>query len=184
MTGCGSECTHDHAEHAHETVLVIIGKMGAPFGVHGWQHIQSFTNPVENILHYQQWYVEVKGEWLPLSLIEGRRHGQGIVVQLQGIEDPETAALMTNCMVAVERAEMVELPSDEFYWTDLEGLAVQTQEGELLGNILYLYENAETNVMVVKNQDKERHIPFIIHDTVLKVDFESELVIVDWDPTL
>lgn len=184
MTGCGSGCAHDHAHESHDIELVIVGKMGAPFGIQGWQHVQSFTNPVDNILQYQEWYVQVKEEWLPLMLNAGRPHGQGIVVQMKGIENPETAALLTNGMIAVERSALAELPEDEFYWTDLEGLAVVTENGESLGNIEFLYENAQTDVMVVKDNEKERHIPFIIQDTVLKVDFASRQVTVNWDPSL
>ncbi|MBN9287816.1 MAG: ribosome maturation factor RimM [Gammaproteobacteria bacterium] len=184
MAGCGSGCAHDHSHDSREVVLVIVGKMGAPFGIEGWQHVQSFTNPVNNILQYEQWYVQTKDEWLPLTLDAGRPHGQGIVVKLQGIEDPETAALLTNGMIAVERAALAELPQNEFYWTDLEGLAVVTEAGEFLGEIQFLYENAETDVMVVKDNERERHIPFVMEDTVLKVDFAAKQVTVDWDPAL
>ncbi|MBI2792642.1 MAG: ribosome maturation factor RimM [Gammaproteobacteria bacterium] len=185
MTGCSSGCGHDHHDDVvQEAILVIVGKIGAPFGIQGWQHIHSYTNPVDNILQYENWYVRVKDEWLALSLIEGRKHGQGIVAHLSEIDNPETASLFTNCEIAIERDALATLPENEFYWTDLEGLAVQTQEGESLGHVLYLYENAQTDVMVVKNQQKERHIPFVMHDTVLSVDFAQEQIIVDWDSAL
>ncbi|MBS0286087.1 MAG: ribosome maturation factor RimM [Proteobacteria bacterium] len=184
MAGCGHGCTHEHDEHAHEVVLVIVGKIGAPYGVHGWQHIQSFTSPVENILNYPIWYVEHQGEWLGLSLVEGRPHGQGIVAKLSAIDSPESAALFTNGMIAVQREALQELPHDEFYWTDLEGLAVHNTQGENFGHIQYLYENADTDVMVVKDQDKERHIPFLMNDTVVKVDLAQKQVTVDWEAEL
>lgn len=180
MMGCSHECTHEDAA----LTLVVVGRIGAPYGIQGWQHIHSFTNPIENILLYKKWFVQQKEQWLPFELMDGRRHGQGIVAQLSGINDPETAALLTNNDIAVLRAHFATLPEDEFYWTDLVGLSVQTKNGEMLGSIDYIYENAGMDVLVVKSQDKERHIPFLMHDTVLKVDLTSRQVIVDWDPAL
>lgn len=180
MTGCSHGCSHEH-DDAHEAVLVIVGKIGAPYGVHGWQHIQSFTDPIDNILNYPHWYVEHQGEWLGLSLVEGRVHGQGLVAKLGAVDSPESAALLTNCMIAVEREALSDLPHDEFYWTDLEGLAVTNEEGVQFGHIAYLYENADADIMVIKSQEKERHIPFVMNDTVKKVDLTNRQVIVDWD---
>ncbi len=184
MAGCSHGCSHEHEEHAHEAVLVIVGKIGAPYGVQGWQHIHSFTDPIANILNYEQWYVEHQGEWLGLSLEEGRTHGQGLVAKLSAVDSPESAALLTNCMIAVEREALENLPADEFYWTDLEGLAVFNSNGEVYGQISHLYQNANADIMVVKHDDKERHIPFVMNDTVQKVDLANRQVIVDWDPEL
>ena len=33
-----------------EDLNVIIGKIGAPFGVKGWVKVHSFTDPVTNII--------------------------------------------------------------------------------------------------------------------------------------
>ncbi len=180
MAGCSHGCTHEH-EDAHEAVLVVVGKIGAPYGVQGWQHIHSFTSPIDNILKYPHWYIEHQGEWLGLSLAQGRRHGQGLVAKLSEIDNPESASLITNCMIAVEREALKELPEDEFYWTDLEGLAVVNAHGEPFGHIAYLYENANADIMVVKHQEKERHIPFVMNETVKEVDLANKKITVDWD---
>ncbi|MBS0289960.1 MAG: ribosome maturation factor RimM [Proteobacteria bacterium] len=185
MKSCSSQAVPDKAKiDMVNSALVIIGKIGGPYGVQGWQHIHSFANPIENILHYQQWYVEVKGVWQSWQLIKGRRHGQGIVALLNGIDSPEVAMQFRNSPIAIARSALEALPQDEFYWTDLEGMSVISIAGEQLGNVHYLYENSTVDVMVVKNQNKERHIPFIIHDTVLKVDCEHKQITVDWDSAL
>jgi 16S rRNA processing protein RimM len=160
---------------------VIIGRIGAPFGVQGWQHIQSFTQPPENILDYPKWYVRQKEQWMLMEVKACRCHGKGFVAQLQGIEDRDMAALWVNADIAIERDQFAPLSPDEFYWADLEGLSVQTKQGERIGDIQYLYENAGTDIMVVKHQEKEQHIPFRMHDTVVKVDLANRQVIIDWD---
>ncbi|MCS5712433.1 ribosome maturation factor RimM [Candidatus Berkiella aquae] len=161
--------------------LVVIGRLGAPFGVQGWQHVQSFTEPHDNVLNYETLYVQQKDQWVAFRLEEGRRHGQGVVVRLHDVTDCDVAAKLTQCHIAVPRDELPALPADEFYWTDLENLLVVNAQGETLGHIQYLYENAGTDVMVIKNQDKEQQVPFLLHDTVIAVDLEKKQVIVDWE---
>lgn len=161
--------------------LVVIGRLGAPFGVQGWQHVQSFTEPQDNVLRHEILYVQQKDEWVPLRLEEGRRHGQGVVVKLQDVTDCDVAAKFTQSNIAVPRAELPTLPADEFYWTDLENLTVVNTKGETLGQIQYLYDNAGTDVMVLKSHGKEQQIPFLLHDTVLEVSLANRQVIVDWE---
>ena len=36
---------------------VIVGAIGAPFGVHGWVRVKSFTAPATNLLDYRPWYI-------------------------------------------------------------------------------------------------------------------------------
>lgn len=160
--------------------LVVIGRLGAPFGVQGWHHVQSFTEPQDNVLRYKMLYVQQKDEWIPFRLEEGRQHGQGVVVKLHGITDCDVAAKFTQSHIAVPRSELPALPADEFYWADLENLTVVDTQGETLGQIQFLYENAGTDVMVIKNHGKELQIPFLLHDTVLEVNITNKQVIVDW----
>lgn len=161
--------------------LVVIGRLGAPYGVKGWQHVQSFTHPIENILAYPHWYVQQKTQWVRFEVVAGRLHGEGVVAQLHHIDDRDKAALLVNCEVAIEREQLPELPVDEFYWKDLEGCRVLNTHGETLGVVRYLYENTGIDIMVVVNEEKEQHIPFILQDTVMSVDLAAKQIIVAWD---
>jgi len=161
--------------------LVVIGRLGAPYGVQGWQHLQSFTEPQCNILQFKTLFVEQKDQWVPFTVEQGRTHGQGIVVKLQDVTDCDVAAKWTQCHIAVPRNALPELSANEFYWADLENLAVINTKGERLGHIVSLYENAGTDIMVIKDHDKEQQIPFVLHDTVVEVDLEKRQVIVDWE---
>lgn len=163
---------------------VVIGRLGAPYGIAGWHHVHSFTEPVANILLYNHWYVQQKKQWVLMEKVAGRVHGQGIVVHLKGIETPEQAARLTNSLIAIERVELAALAPDQFYWADLENLWVKTKEGKVLGRIDYLYENVGVDVMVVISDGKEHHIPFTFQEVVLAVDLATQTVTVDWEPLL
>jgi 16S rRNA processing protein RimM len=159
---------------------IIVGQVGAPYGVKGWNHIRSFTRPQESLFKYSPWYIQERDAWKEIACEESRRQGEGWVVKLLGVEDRDQAALYTQRLIAVRREQRKAIPQDEFYWSDLEGLAIETSSGEKLGCVKHLYENAGVDVMLVEYQGKEYHVPFIMHDTVLKVDLEAGVIVVDW----
>lgn len=163
---------------------VIVGTFGAPFGVAGWVKVNSFTAPLDNILRYQKWYVNEPTGWKTLKILNGRVHGKGLVAQLEGIDDRDQAALLCHTEIGVAREELSTLEADQFYWADLEGLLVQTEDGKTVGHVQYLYENAGTDVLVVKDLKEESHIPFLMHDTIVKVDLDKGIITINWDLAL
>ena len=71
--------------------------------------------------------------------------------------------------------------ADEFYWCDLEGLAVETQDGMDLGRVDHLFATGANDVICVKGE-RERLIPFVWGDVIKDVDFAEGRILVDWDP--
>ncbi len=165
---------------------IVLGRIGAPYGIAGYNHIQSYSNPVEDILTYQQWKIRKNenSELRCTTLEKGRVHAQGIVAKLEGISDRDAAQLLTGCEIVIDRNQLPALPEGEYYWNDLEGLTVETTLGVVLGQVSYLYSNAGHTNMVVNSATQERHIPFIEPDFVTNIDVEAKKITVDWDPEL
>jgi 16S rRNA processing protein RimM len=67
--------------------------VGAPWGVKGWIHVDSYTDPPDGILEYRQWTLRLgSGERITRRLIEGRPHSDRLVARLEGIEDRDRLA--------------------------------------------------------------------------------------------
>ncbi|MFI4938359.1 MAG: ribosome maturation factor RimM [Candidatus Berkiellales bacterium] len=171
----------DNDNEVAASSFVIVGQIGAPYGVQGWHHVRSFTQPLANILKYKQWYLQIKESFVPFTVKTGRQHGQGLVVQFEGVSDRDVAATLSLCHVGVLREELAPLRQDEFYWADLAGLQAKTIKGEMIGKIQYLYQNCGADIMVITHQGKEQHIPFVMHDTVKKVDLTEKSIEIDWE---
>ena len=88
---------------------------------------------------------------------------------------------MHGTEIYVARSALPPPKPDEYYWVDLEGLDVKTTEGVVLGQVSHLFSTGANDVVVVRG-DRERMIPFVQPDFVKSVDFEANLVVVDWDP--
>jgi 16S rRNA processing protein RimM len=154
--------------------LIIVGKLGAPFGVAGWQHIQSFTQPIDNLLRYSTWYVGNEQNWTTFEISQFKAHQKGLVAKLKGVDDRNR--------VAVKREMLAPLHENEFYWIDLEGLTVYNQKtSQIIGTVDFLYQNANVDIMVVQGPAGEKHIPFQMNETVMNVDLPAKRITVDWD---
>ena len=163
-----------------ETYLVI-GKITGVFGVNGWVKVFSDTSPRENIVNYSPWLLEKGREQRLLKVIDGRIQGKGIVARLETIERCEQAESLCGWTISIARSQLPEPEKDEYYWSDLIGLAVVTTTGVSLGVVDHLLETGANDVLVVQG-DSERLIPFIQGSVLKKIDLVAGLIEVDWDP--
>jgi 16S rRNA processing protein RimM len=113
--------------------------------------------------------------------VRGRDSGKHLVARFPGVEDRDTVEAMHGTEIYVARSALPPPKPDEYYWVDLEGLDVKTTEGVALGQVSHLFSTGANDVVVVRG-DRERMIPFVQPDFVKSVDFEANLVVVDWDP--
>ncbi len=81
---------------------IELGRLGAPFGIKGWVHVDSFTDPAERLLEYREWALRLaSGERLSRRVVTGRAHGAGLVARLEAVADRESAARLTGAVVEV-----------------------------------------------------------------------------------
>ncbi|SFT78684.1 ribosome maturation factor RimM [Halomonas saccharevitans] len=178
----------EHAQAQPADDHVVLGKLTSPYGVKGWLKVYSYTSPMDGILDYEAWVLRQGSRLTRARLLQGRRQGKGLVAQLEGVDSREAAEALAGAEILLPKAELPELDADDFYWYQLEGLAVVTRDGLALGRIDHLFETGANDVMVVKGEaderieSRERLLPFLPGDVVLEVDLEGGVMTVDWDP--
>jgi 16S rRNA processing protein RimM len=91
------------------------------------------------------------------------------LVQFEGCGSRDTAQSFTGLELYVRRDQLPHPPAGEFYWCDLEGLAVFTEDGECLGRVEEFFPTGSNEVLVVRKGTKEVLLPFI-KDVILVVD--------------
>jgi 16S rRNA processing protein RimM len=158
---------------------VELGRIGSPYGVLGWMHIQSFTDPPEGLLDYPTWVLRMgSGPQIQHRVVEGRIQGRGLVARLDGVTDRDAAARLRGAQIEVRREELPAPGEREYYRSDLLGFAVRNLEGVELGRLDHFVEGAASVMMVVAGAD-EYWIPAIPR-YLRKVDLEGRVVSVDW----
>lgn len=160
---------------------VAVGRIAGLFGVRGWVKVYSYTDPRDNVVGYSPWHLVMDGQSRQVRVLAGRAHGDGVVALIDGIQDRDAAAALVGAEIEVDRAVFGKAGGQQFFWTDLQGMNVQTLTGESLGVVDHLFETGANDVMVVVGE--RRHlVPFLFGTVVTGVDTEQRLITVDWDP--
>lgn len=167
--------------------MIVLGRIVAPFGVHGWLKIQPFGDDPLLWREISCWWVGRDPEstnpedWRQFKLAGVRGHGRGIVAAFEGIGDRTAAESIHGCYVAAPREALPQPAKDEYYWADLVGLRVVGNDGVALGVVRGLIETGAHDVLDVVDGDMERLIPFV-GAYIKAVDIPGKEILVDWGP--
>ncbi|WP_026957669.1 MULTISPECIES: ribosome maturation factor RimM [Aliagarivorans] len=166
---------------------VIVGRLGAVYGIKGWLKVNSFTQDAEALFDYQPWLVGRSEKFTAVKVSEWRRHNKSYIVKLEGFDVREESQALTGMDIAVNADSLPELAEDEFYWRDLMGMKVVNLKGYDMGVVTDLMETGSNDVLVVKANlkdafgKKERLIPFVESQTIDNIDVETQVITVDWE---
>lgn len=162
---------------------IVVGRIGAKYGVRGWQKLTSFTTPPENILSYNKLFVKKHNQWHLLPQYELTQQSNNFLIRIDHCETPEQAQQYTGLEIAIIKQDLPPLNSNEYYWAELEGMRVYHLSGEFFGTVDYLFEAGANDILVVKGKRK-RMIPFVQGSPIVSVDRDEKKIIVDWDPSI
>ncbi len=97
------------------------------------------------------------GEERPV--LEARKQGRLWAVRVEGVGDRDAAQALVGSEVLAERESLGEPGEGRHYWSDLEGLAVETVDGTALGRVTGLYVTGGVDVLAVEGESGERLVP-------------------------
>lgn len=171
---------------ASETI--VVGKVGAPYGVKGWVKIIAYTDEMNGIFDYSPWLVGSGDKGQEYQIEQWRKHNKGIVAKLEGVDDRDAADRLKNLDIRIRPEQLPELEEGAFYWRELVGMRVINQKGYDLGKVQDLFETGSNDVLVVKANindafgRKERMIPYLEEQVIVQVDKDNNTIEVDWEP--
>ena len=113
--------------------LIQVGRVAGAFGVRGEVRITSFTAEPAALLDYKTLLREDGSPGLTLSA--GRVAKGSVVARAAEVATREQAEALRGLKLFIARADLPPPDEDEFYVTDLIGLAVVTAAGEPLGRV-------------------------------------------------
>jgi 16S rRNA processing protein RimM len=164
---------------------IELGRLGAPYGIRGWIHVDSYTDPPQRLLEYREWVLRLRsGERLTRRLIDGRGHGRGLVAQLEGVAGRDGAAALTGAVIEVERAALPPTGEREYYRADLVGMSVRNLDGVSLGVVSHFVDAPAGAVMVTKEPGGREHWVPALPRHLRQVDVAARTVVVDWPAEL
>jgi 16S rRNA processing protein RimM len=160
---------------------IELGRVGAPFGVKGWVHIESHTDPPEGLLNYSSWVLRLaNGERVARAVAEAQLQRGKLVARFDGVGDRDAAAAMRGATIEIERAHLPPPREREYYRADLIGLRVSSLEGVELGRVRHFVDTPAGPLMVVQAPDGREHWLPAVPDYLRKVDLAEGRIEVNW----
>src|SRR4051812_14418663 len=118
---------------AQEPDLVVVGRIGRPQGVKGEVTVEVRTDDPDD--RFADGAV-LTTETGTLTVESSRYQGKYLVVAFEGVHDRNAAEVLRDTLLHVDRSELPELEGeDDFYDTQLVGLAARLVDGSPLGTV-------------------------------------------------
>jgi 16S rRNA processing protein RimM len=166
--------------------MIVMGRIVAPFGIHGWLKIQPLGDDPMSWRAMPLWWIgkapdsKLPEDWQPLAPRGLRMHGKGVVAALKGVDGRTEAEAVAGWFIAAPREALPKPAKDEYYWTDLIGLRVVGCGGVALGCVTKLLETGAHAVLEVEDVKVQRLIPFVAA-YVKDVDLAVGEIHVEWE---
>lgn len=170
--------------------VIVIGRLASVYGIKGWLKICSYTEPRENIFNYQPWLLVTPNGLAPFHIDQWQNHSKGFVAKINGVDDRQRAESFCNLEISVEKKCLSPLPAGNYYWHQIQGSRVISEFNDnryCLGTVKYLISTGANDVLVVQGDScsvdqRERLIPYVTGQYVKRVELNSNIIYVDWDP--
>ena len=132
----------------------MVGEIGRPHGVRGLVRLRAFTEDPAAIAAYSPLTDEGGTRRFAITLKGGD------LAAIDGVADRDAAQRLTGTRLFVERDRLPATEAEEFYLTDLIGLAAVTEGGEALGTIRAVEDHGAGPFLIVAGDRAEHLLPF------------------------
>ena len=158
--------------------LIQVGRVLGAYGVKGWIRIDPFGGDTSVLLGKPAVWLD--DTTTSQNIVQIKVHSSALVAQLADVTDRDVAQAMRGSGLWVERNDFPEPDEDEYYWVDLVGCAVLTEEKTALGVVTRIEDHGADPVMRIEADKRVRLIPFA-PAIVISVDVKAREIVVDWN---
>ena len=167
-------------EPAPSADLICIGEITRAYGLRGEVRVTPLTDDPERFHRLAAcvlWDAS-RNERETRRILTARRHGEAVVIALEGCEDADAAAALAGRYIAVAKADVPPPPEGRFYTWQLVGCLVVAQDGREVGRVSGIEHGPAHDLWVVSDGAAERLIP-AVPEIVTEVDLAARRVVID-----
>lgn len=158
--------------------LFVIGKIEKTSGLKGRLKVVSYLESHDTLHSLEEVYVrkgnDTKGPFTLKNILVRRNN---FLVDMEGVEDIEKAHAFVGCQMLISANKLKKLPEDEYYWRDITGLKVITEDGHMLGSITAVFHTGSNDVYVCSGGEREILLPGIA-EVIRTIDIEQGVMVV------
>jgi 16S rRNA processing protein RimM len=181
MSAKRSSQEQDHSARQPPAHLVV-GRIVRPHGVRGALVVEPSSRVIESL---QTGSIVFLGDLEHAFTIENiRSHHKRFLLALDGIADRNEAEQYRGLEVKLTFEDSEPLDEHEYYYWQILGMHVETEEGELLGEVKDIIETGANDVYIVETPAGKQLLLPAIADVILIVDLEANKLVVRLLPGL
>lgn len=157
---------------------ICVGAIAGSFGVQGEVRLKSFCADPTAIADYGPLFTEDGAQSYQIKLTRAVSGGLG--ARITGVATKEQADALRGVSLYVDRAKLPNLPDDEFYHTDLIGLAAHDTGGVLIGTVQAVHNHGAGDLLEIAGAGLKTSLllPFT-RAVVPTVDLAAKRIVVD-----
>ena len=158
--------------------LVPVGKIIGTHGIKGLLKVYSYSGNINSLQSVKTVFLKGKDGKLSEHIVKSvAAHAGGFILGLDDFSDINRVLSLSGSELCLKRSQLPAPDEDEYYWRDLIGLAVHTDEGIELGTLVDIFETGSSDIYVVRGIDKEYLIPAIAN-VIAKIDIPGKKMII------
>jgi 16S rRNA processing protein RimM len=112
-----------------------------------------------------------KGRPEPYEILEAIPQPPRLILRLKGIEKIEEAEPLIGKEILIKEEVLPELGEKEYYWVDILGMKVETEEGKRIGKVKEIFTTGANDVYVVEGKRGEILLP-AIEEVIQSIDLK------------
>ncbi len=159
--------------------VVAVGRVGKAHGIRGDVFVEPWTDAPEQRFADGAVVYAGERERRPLTVAGSRDHSGQLVVLFAGLDERTAAEALRGTVLVVPAADRPALDDeDEFYDSDLLGLAVELLDGTPLGPVTEVLHSPAGSVLAIDRAGREVLVPFR-REVVPTVDLVRRVAVID-----
>ncbi|MBK5277162.1 MAG: 16S rRNA processing protein RimM [Desulfuromonadales bacterium] len=150
--------------------LIPVGKIIGTHGIKGQMKLHSYSGNADSLSVARSVTLKSPAGVLREVTLQSFNANSGkFIIGIKDFDDINLVEAFMGNEICLKRCQLSALDDDEYYWSDLIGLKVITDDGTLLGTVADIFETGSSDIYVVRNEEREYLIP-AIGDVIKDID--------------
>lgn len=164
---------------------VLVGKVVKAHGIKGEIKALPFSGFPDDFKSYPKVIIADQsiGKREFYRVIRSRSQKKFAIIELKGLANRNDSEELCGSEIWIERRYLPEPGPGEYYWQDMKGLRVVTEEGRELGTVTSLMATPGHDILVITSLDREYLLP-ATDELIVDIDEEAGTLIISPTPGL
>lgn len=172
--------------HSNEPEFLVIGQITKPHGVRGELRVDVTTDEPKRFFNLEKVHIAKNERTTPeeIEVDSARFHQDKILIKFAGLNYRDQVEQFRKWLILIPTDQAIPLDEGEFFYYQLVGMSVETDEGEALGEVSEVIQTGANDVFVVAHPEKGELLIPDTEEVVKGIDSETRKITVHVIPGL